>query len=108
MSFYMTFFLFDPPPQCLSLLGRMDGLGPGAVAAQGRRRRAKYQERMWARERKAQKVLSPVTDMKKVKKFPLAEFLGFIISAKKCVILDMSKAIKKCKNCSIFSKLDIY
>ena len=46
--------------------------------------------------------------MKKVKKFPLAEFLGFIISAKKCVILDMSKAIKKCENCSIFSKLDIY
>ena len=53
MSFYMTFFLFDPLPQCLSLLGRIDGLGPGAVAAQGRRRRAKYQERLWARERKA-------------------------------------------------------
>ena len=34
------------------------------------------------------------TDMEKVKKFPLAEFLGFIISAKKCVILDMSKAIE--------------
>ena len=49
-----------------------------------------------------------VTDMKKVKKFPLAEFLGFIISAKKCVILDMSKAMEKCENCSIFSKLDIY
>ena len=47
-------------------------------------------------------------DMKKVKKFPLAEFLGFIISAKKCVILDMSKAMEKCENCSIFSKLDIY
>ena len=40
-------------------------------------------------------------DMEKVKKFPLAEFLG-------CVILDMSKAIEKCENCSIFSKLDIY
>ena len=26
-------------------------------------------------------------DMQKVKKFPLTEFLGFIISAKKCVIL---------------------
>ena len=37
--------------QCLSLLGRIDGLG--AVAAQGRRRRAEDQERMWARERKA-------------------------------------------------------
>ena len=39
--------------QCLSLLGRIDGLGPGAVAAQGRRKRAEEQERMWARERKA-------------------------------------------------------
>ena len=48
------------------------------------------------------------SDMKKVKKFPLAEFLGFIISAKKSVILDMSKAIEKCENYSIFSKLDIY
>ena len=49
------------------------------------------------------------TDMKKVEKFPLAEFLGFIISAKKCVILDMSnKAMEKCENCSIFSNLDIY
>ena len=45
---------------------------------------------------------------KKVKKFPQAEFLGFIISTKKCVILDMSKAMEKCENCSIFSKLDIY
>ena len=39
--------------QCLSLLGRIDGLGPGAVAAQGRKKRAEEQERMWARERKA-------------------------------------------------------
>ena len=39
--------------QCLSLLGRIDGLGPGATTAQGRRRRAEDQERMWARERKA-------------------------------------------------------
>ena len=45
--------------------------------------------------------------MEKVKKFPLAEFLGSIISAKKCVILDMSKAMEKCKNRSIFSKLHI-
>ena len=42
------------------------------------------------------------TDMEKVKKFPLAEFLGFIISAKKCVILDMYKAMEKYENCSIF------
>ena len=33
--------------------------------------------------------------MEKVGKFPQAEFLGFIISAKKCVILDMSKAMEK-------------
>ena len=33
--------------------------------------------------------------MKKLKKFPLAEFLWFIISAKNCVILDMSKAMEK-------------
>ena len=39
--------------QCHSLLGRLDGLGPGATTAQGRRRRAEDQERMWARERKA-------------------------------------------------------
>ena len=45
------------------------------------------------------------SDMEKVKKFPLADFLRFIISAKKCVILDMSKAMEKCKNRSIFSKL---
>ena len=34
--------------------------------------------------------------MEKVKKFPLAEFLGFIISAKKCVIHNMSKTMEKC------------
>ena len=37
------------------------------------------------------------SDMEKVKKFPLAEFLGFISSAKKYVILDMSKAKKIAK-----------
>ena len=35
--------------------------------------------------------------MEKVNKFPLAEFLGFIISAKKRVILDMNQAMDKCK-----------
>ena len=45
--------------------------------------------------------------MEKVEKFPLAEFLGIMIPAKKCVILDMSKAMEKCKNQSIFSKLNI-
>ena len=46
-------------------------------------------------------------DMKKVKKFPLAEFLEFIISAKKCVILDISNAMKKGENCRIVSKFHI-
>ena len=39
--------------QCHSLLGRLDGLGPGAVPAANRRRRATEQERLWARERRA-------------------------------------------------------
>ena len=39
--------------QCLSLLGRLEGLSPGATSAQGRRRRAEEQERIWSRERKA-------------------------------------------------------
>ena len=39
--------------QCHSLLGRLEGLGPGAMAAHGRRRRAEDQERLWAKERKA-------------------------------------------------------
>ena len=39
--------------QCHSLLGRLEGLGPGAVAAAGRRARAMEQERLWARERMA-------------------------------------------------------
>ena len=43
--------------------------------------------------------------MEKVKKFPRAEFLGFIVSAKKCVILNTSEAMEKCKNHSIFLKL---
>ena len=51
------------------------------------------------------RVESGQTDMEKVKKFTLADFLGLIISAKRCVILDMSKAMEKCKIRSIFSKL---
>ena len=38
--------------QCFVLLGRLEGLGPGAVTAAGRRRRALEQERLWARERR--------------------------------------------------------
>ena len=40
--------------QCLSLLGRLEGLGHGAAAAAGRRRRAAEQEKIWAQERRAQ------------------------------------------------------
>ena len=39
--------------QSYSLLGRLDGMGPGAVLAAGRRRKALEQERLWARERRA-------------------------------------------------------
>ena len=39
--------------QCHSLLGRLEGLGPGATTADSRRRRAVEQERLWARERRA-------------------------------------------------------
>ena len=37
--------------QCHSLLGRLEGMGPGAVTAANRRRRAAEQERLWMRER---------------------------------------------------------
>ena len=40
--------------QSYSLLGRLEGLGPGATAAAGRRKTAMEQERVWARERRAQ------------------------------------------------------
>ena len=40
--------------QCSSLLGRLDGIGPGAVLAAGRRRGAMKVERRWERERRAQ------------------------------------------------------
>ena len=39
--------------QSHSLLGRLEGLGPGATAAAGRRSRAMEQERLWSRERRA-------------------------------------------------------
>ena len=38
--------------QSFSLLGRLEGLGPGSVTAAGRGRRALEQERLWARERR--------------------------------------------------------
>ena len=39
--------------QCLLLFGRLDSMGPAAVMAAGRRRRALDQERFWAKERRA-------------------------------------------------------
>ena len=42
--------------QCHSLLGRLEGLGPGATTAAGRRKMAAEQERLWARERQAHKL----------------------------------------------------
>ena len=40
--------------QCSSLLGRIKGLGHGAIAAAARRNRVADQERIWANERRAQ------------------------------------------------------
>ena len=40
--------------QSLSLLGRLEGLGPGSISAANRRKFAQEQERQWARERAAQ------------------------------------------------------
>ena len=39
--------------QCLSLLGRLEVLGPGTAAAAGRRRWAQVQEQRWRRNRQA-------------------------------------------------------
>ena len=40
--------------QCHSLLGRLEGMGPGGtVTAAGRRRRAQEQEQLWSREKRA-------------------------------------------------------
>ena len=39
--------------QCLSLLGRLEVLGPGCAAAAGRRKWAQFQEQRWRRDRQA-------------------------------------------------------
>ena len=39
--------------QAYSLLGRLEGLGAGAAAAQGRRGQAARQEQLWRRQRQA-------------------------------------------------------
>ena len=42
--------------QCHSLLGRLEVMGPGLVAAAGRRQSAANQEQLWRRERAAQQL----------------------------------------------------
>ena len=42
--------------QCISLLGRLEVMGPGLTAASGRRRAAAEQDAMWRRERTAHQV----------------------------------------------------
>ena len=39
--------------QCLSLLGRLEAMGPGFAAAAGRRKWAQVQEQRWRRDRQA-------------------------------------------------------
>ena len=39
--------------QCLSLLGRLEVLGPGTAEAAGRRRWAQVQEQRWMKDRQA-------------------------------------------------------
>ena len=39
--------------QCLSLLGRLEVLGPGTAAVAGRRRWAQVQEQRWKKDRQA-------------------------------------------------------
>ena len=39
--------------QCIPLFGRLDSMGPDAVMAAGRRRRALDLENIWAKERRA-------------------------------------------------------
>ena len=39
--------------QCLSLHGRLDGMGPGLVAAAGRRWQAAEQDRRWRQDEQA-------------------------------------------------------
>ena len=48
-----TFSICAVKGQAFSLLGRLEGLGAGAAAAQGRRSHAAQQENMWRRQRQA-------------------------------------------------------
>ena len=59
--------------QCLSLLGRLEVMGPGQAAASGRRQAAADQEQLWRRERAAQQ---------------LAERQGFNALRRGCAKLD--------------------
>ena len=48
-----TFSICAVKGLALSLLGRQEGLGAGAAAAQGRRSQAAHQEHLWRRQRQA-------------------------------------------------------
>ena len=48
-----TFSICTVKGQAFSLLGRLEGLGAGAAAAQGRRSQAAQQEQLWRRQRQA-------------------------------------------------------
>ena len=48
-----TFSVYALKGQAFSLLGRQEGLGAGAAAAQGRRSQAAHQDHLWRRQRQA-------------------------------------------------------
>ena len=48
-----TFSICAVKGLAFSLLGRQEGLGAGAAAAQGRRSQAAHQEHLWTRQRQA-------------------------------------------------------
>ena len=48
-----TFSICAVKGQAFSLLGRLEGLGAGVAAAQGRRNQAAQQEQLWRRQRQA-------------------------------------------------------
>ena len=51
-----TFSICAVKGQAFSLLGRLEGLGAGAAAAQGGRSQAAQQENLWRRQRQAQAI----------------------------------------------------
>ena len=52
-KYFVIFLICAVKGQAFSLLGRLEGLGAGAAAAQGRRSQAARQEQLWRRQRQA-------------------------------------------------------